>query len=127
MAEAESHLQHALRVLGMVIVLNLNGRNFYDTKGVFDRHNFARDVRRNVDEGDWIFKKPHYLLSERGIAQFAFRKQVDVVLSKIMGIFDGPADELNESPSMVLAPLPREEEESPVESRPAFSPFLELQ
>ena len=57
---------------------------------VFDRHNFARDVRRNVKPDDWIFLKPRYLLTEQGIVQFAFRKNVPRLVDKFMGIMDRP-------------------------------------
>jgi hypothetical protein len=68
----------------------LAGRPFYDTREIFDRHNFARDVKRNVKETDWVFLKPRYLLSEHGILQFAFRKNVPRVIEKVIHALDQP-------------------------------------
>jgi len=74
-----SNLQRILAELGITPVYEYNGRTFYDTKDVFDRHNFARDVKRNVEEDDWVLEKTKYYLSERGIVSFAFKKGVTPV------------------------------------------------
>ncbi len=68
-----THLRRAIADLGLKPCYQRDGKNFFDTRTVFDRHNFARDVRRNVRPEDWIFVKPRFLLTERGIVQFAFR------------------------------------------------------
>jgi len=84
----QSRLQALLAELSLVPAYHMNGRNFYDTREIFDRHNFARDVRRNVKENDWIFIKPRYLLSEHGIVQFAFRKNVPRIIEKLLTVLD---------------------------------------
>jgi hypothetical protein len=70
----ETILQRIIREAGMVASYEYQGKTFYDTKDAFDRHNFARDVKRNVPETDWILEKTKYYLSEAGIVHFAFRK-----------------------------------------------------
>lgn len=72
----QSNLQRILAELGITPVYEYNGRTFYDTKEVFDRHNFARDVKRNVEEDEWVLEKTKYYLSERGVVMFAFKKGV---------------------------------------------------
>lgn len=85
-----TQLQHAIEEIGLTPCYHFNGRNYFDVREVFDRHNFARDVRRNVKEEDWIYVKPRYLLSEHGIVQYAFKKGVAPIVERLMGIFDQP-------------------------------------
>lgn len=86
----QSQLQYVIEDLGLSPCYHLNGRNFFDVREVFDRHNFARDVRRNVKEEDWIYVKPRYLLSEHGIVQYAFKKGVAPIVDRLMAVFDLP-------------------------------------
>jgi len=80
---------------------------------VFDRHNFARDVRRNVKAEDWIFLKPRYLLTEQGIVQFAFRKNVVRLVDKFMAVLDRPL-----MPGEPMVPLTLPQPLTPQQSLP---------
>ena len=69
-----SKLQCILAELGIVPVYKYQSRTFYDTSDVFSRHNFARDLKRTIDEEEWIYEHNKYYLSERGVVMFAFRR-----------------------------------------------------
>jgi hypothetical protein len=100
----QSYLQRAVYELGLLPCYQFEGKNYYDTREVFDRHNFARDVRRNVKPEDWLFLKPRYLLTEHGIVQFAFRKNVNKLIDKFMLVLDRPL--IQEMPTMPYLPRP---------------------
>lgn len=57
-----------------------DGRVFYNTRDIFDRHNFARDAKRCLRDTDWILStKNTYLLTKEGIVTFAFKKDTSKV------------------------------------------------
>lgn len=100
----QTYLTRAVYELGLLPCYQFEGKNYYDTREIFDRHNFARDVRRNVRPEDWLFLKPRYLLTEHGIVQFAFRKNVTKLIDKFMSVMDRPI--IQEMPAAPYLPRP---------------------
>ena len=72
--QQQSHLDRIFLELGITASCEYLGRVFYDTNDVFDRHNFARDLKRSVDENDWVLNGTKYLVSKEGILSFAFKR-----------------------------------------------------
>lgn len=57
---------------------------FYDTKDAFDRHNFARDVKRNLDPTDYIYENRKYYPSAMGVINLAVNMRNRALLDAIM-------------------------------------------
>jgi hypothetical protein len=81
MQQQQSHLDRIFVELGITSAGEYHGRMFYDTNDAFDRHNFARDLKRCVNEGDWILNGSKYLVSKEGILVFAYKKGSSKVAS----------------------------------------------
>lgn len=75
----QTHISKFFEEINLHPVATFNGENFYDTRNVFDRHNFARDVKRNVPENCYMVQDKRYLLNEAGIVAFAFKKGISFV------------------------------------------------
>jgi len=73
---------------------------FYDTKDVFDRHNFARQLKRNLLEEDYVIEKNKYYLSKIGIVTYAVKTGHSKFIDAMMNILESPAaDEFSHPPS----------------------------
>jgi len=52
---------------GIVAAYDVCGHIFYDTKNVFERHNFGRNVRRLLEDKDFVIADTKYYPSAKGI------------------------------------------------------------
>ena len=68
----------------MALAFERHGINFYDIGTVFERHNFARDVKRNLGTNDWATENGKIYLTESGIVKFAFKKDVNSLIDRLM-------------------------------------------
>jgi hypothetical protein len=123
----ETILQRVLREAGFKASYEYQGKTFYDTVDVFDRHNFARDVKRNVPDTEWILEKTKYYLSETGIVGYAFRKDNEQKMrDKILDALSQPAAPLPQSPQAF--PVPQSPQSFPVPQSPhSFPPIHQPQ
>jgi len=81
---AETSLQKILASFGATIAFERQDIRFYDVGNLFARHNFARDVKRNLNENDWAAENGKIFLTESGIVKFAFKKDFNALTEKIM-------------------------------------------
>lgn len=90
---------------GIMKVYEAEGQAFYDTCTVFDRHNFARDVKRTLDTDDYAQdeKGGKYYISAFGVLRLAAVMRNHVLLDAIMAPLLIPT-----SPIMapILPPVP---------------------
>lgn len=76
MASASHPLHVSLLSWGAVPKLVLGDELFYDTKGIFPKHNLGRDVARYCEPCDWYKSKKRFFLNARGIVALAFGKKI---------------------------------------------------
>jgi hypothetical protein len=56
-------------------VFSLGQIVFYNTKDLFKKHNFGRDVKRFVNKNDWCVYNNKYHLNARGVITLGFAKK----------------------------------------------------
>lgn len=79
----ETRIKRLLCEVGM-IPYKYFGVIYYDTVNVFDRHNFARNVKRSIDDYDWLCKNNKYYLTERGVITYIFVYRHDNLKNLVM-------------------------------------------
>lgn len=78
-----SPLHAAILSWGAVPKVAIGGELFYDTKGIFPKHNLGRDVARYCEPGDWYKSKKRFFLNARAIVALAFGKKIPNVQALI--------------------------------------------
>lgn len=87
----ETHLHRILLELGMKPSYTYQGEVFWDTCSVFDRHNLARDVKRTLDESEWVCEQTKYYISATGILRMGFIKGNGKVIDPVLAILNQTA------------------------------------
>src|SRR6185503_6934241 len=99
-ADGITRLDNIITEFGMVASYEYQSMVFYDTKDVFDRHNFARQLKRNLLEEDYVIEKNKYYLSKIGIVTYAVKTGHSKFIDAMMNILESPAaDEFSHPPS----------------------------
>lgn len=70
-------------------VFSLGQIVFYNTKDLFKKHNFGRDVKRFVNKNDWCVYNNKYHLNARGVITLGFAKKHNSV--SILGEYTSPS------------------------------------
>jgi hypothetical protein len=83
-------------------------RVYYDTKDVFERHNFSREVKKKLPEEDFVVHEGKYYLSGKGILRLAAATYNNKLIDSLMHVLTAMP------PAAATAPEPAEVYTSPM-------------